>query len=150
MGPRAPGARDPKPPKTNFRPKMGRGSSPNGSAPPGTPFLPRETPNGATSTPFRPFLMFFVVFPCKNNTWGAHGAPMGAHGAPMGRPWGAHGRHFPAKSAKIVVLYSLFEPPGILHTIYRIQRKRNMASRTDPGFPMLGGRMTVVYTNSRK
>ena len=65
---------------------MGRGSSPNGSAPPGTPFLPRETPNGATSTPFRQFLMFFVVFRCKNNTWGAHGAPMGAHG----RPWGAH------------------------------------------------------------
>ena len=111
MGPRALGTRGPKPPnKKKISPKMGRGSSPNGSAPPGTPFLPRETPNGATATPFKPFFLFFVDFACKNTTlgapWGAHGAPMGrpwgasgapmgrlwgAHGAPMGRPWGAHG-----------------------------------------------------------
>ena len=29
-------------------------------------------------------------------------------------------------------------------------RKRNIRSRTDPGFPTPGARMTVVYTNSLK
>ena len=63
------------------------------------------------------------------------------------------GPHFPAKCAKIAVLYSLFEPPGTLNTIrriHRIQRKWATAGRTDPGFPTPGGRMTVVYTNSLK
>ena len=64
--------------------------------------------------------------------------------------------HFPAKNAKIAVLYSLFVPPGILNRIKMIQRiqriqlKCNTAGRTDPGFPTPGGRMTVVYTNSLK
>ena len=31
-----------------------------------------------------------------------------------------------------------------------IHRKRNIQSRTDPGFPTPGARMTVVYTNSLK
>ena len=30
------------------------------------------------------------------------------------------------------------------------RRKRNIRSRTDPGFPTPGARMTVVYTNSLK
>ena len=30
------------------------------------------------------------------------------------------GPHFPAKSAEIIVLYSIFGPPGILHRIHRI------------------------------
>ena len=66
------------------------------------------------------------------------------------------GTHFPAKNAKIAVLYSLFEPPGILNRIKMIQRiqliyrKCSTAGRTDPGFPTPGSRMTVVYTNSLK
>ena len=35
-------------------------------------------------------------------------------------------------------------------TFHRIRRKRNIRSRTDPGFPTPGARMTVVYTNSLK
>ena len=31
-----------------------------------------------------------------------------------------------------------------------LQRKRNIRSRTDPGFPTPGARITVVYTNSLK
>ena len=63
------------------------------------------------------------------------------------------GPHLPAKSAKIIVLSSIFGPHGILkriHRIRRIHRKRNMAGRTDPGFPTPGAKMTVVYTNSLK
>ena len=30
------------------------------------------------------------------------------------------------------------------------RRKRNIRSRTDPGFPAPGARITVVYTNSLK
>ena len=58
--------------------------------------------------------------------------------------------HFPAKVAKSV--WGLFEntPPGILQRIQRIHRKRNIRSRTDPGFPAPGARITVVYTNSLK
>ena len=39
------------------------------------------------------------------------------------------------------------EPHG---TLKRLKRKRNIRSRTDPGFPTPGARMTVVYTNSLK
>ena len=60
------------------------------------------------------------------------------------------GPHFLAQSAKIAVLYSFFGLPGILQRIQRIQRKRNMPGRTDPGFPTPGAKMTVVYTNSLK
>ena len=35
-------------------------------------------------------------------------------------------------------------------TLHRICRKRNIRSRTDPGFPTPGARITVVYTNSLK
>ena len=35
-------------------------------------------------------------------------------------------------------------------TLHRICRKRNIRSRTDPGFLTPGARMTVVYTNSLK
>ena len=61
--------------------------------------------------------------------------------------------HFPAKSAKIIALYSFFGLPGTLNRIQRIQRihrKRAQPSRTDPRFPTPGARMTVVYTNSLK
>ena len=56
----------------------------------------------------------------------------------------------PAKSAKIIVKQMVFEPPGTLHRIQRIHRKRNIGCGTDPGFPTPGVRMTVVYTNSLK
>ena len=35
-------------------------------------------------------------------------------------------------------------------TFHRIRRKRNIRSRTDPGFPTPGARIMVVYTNSLK
>ena len=63
------------------------------------------------------------------------------------------GPHFLGKSVEILVLSSIFWPPGTLQRIqqiHRIQRKRATASRMDPGFPTPGSRMTVVYTNSLK
>ena len=60
------------------------------------------------------------------------------------------GPQFPQNGPKTLSFHSKNEPHGILHRIQRIQRKRNIRSRTDPGFPTPGARMTVVYTNSLK
>ena len=55
------------------------------------------------------------------------------------------GPHFPAKSAKIIVLYSLFGPPGILKRIQLIRRiqliqlKRSQAVQNRPWVPHAGG-----------
>ena len=51
------------------------------------------------------------------------------------------------KIVKTTNFNSKNEPHG---TLKRIRRKRNIRSRTDPGFPTPGVRMTVVYTNSLK
>ena len=83
---------------------------------------------------------------------GSVGVPAPAR-TPLGPLGPKMGPHFPAKSAEILELSSIFGPPGILRRIQRIQRiqrKRDTASRTDPGFPTPGSRMTVVYTNSLK
>ena len=45
---------------------------------------------------------------------------------------------------------SMLGPHRVLKWIQRIQRKRNISGRTDPGFPTPGAKMTVVYTNSLK
>ena len=58
--------------------------------------------------------------------------------------------HFPEKCEKNIVNNTKNEPAGILNRIYRIRPKRNIRSRTDPGFPTPGARITVVYTNSLK
>ena len=63
------------------------------------------------------------------------------------------GPKFPENCPKTLFFHSKNEPHGILHRIHRIQRihrKRNIRSRTDPGFPAPGARITVVYTNSLK
>ena len=83
---------------------------------------------------------------------GSVGVPAPAR-TPLGPLGPKMGPHFPAKSAEILELSSIFGLPGILHRIQQIQRihrKRDTASRTDPGFPTPGSRMTVVYTNSLK
>ena len=64
-----------------------------------------------------------------------------------------NGDHFPANLWKTNIFHSNYEPHGNLHRIHwiqRIRRKCNIWSRTDPGFPTPGARMTVVYTNSLK
>ena len=88
-----------------------------------------------------------------------HGAPQavqiasGAILAPRGRLKAQPPKMaiiFPQNCKKHIVFHNKNEPHGILHRIYRIQRKRNMRCGTDPGFPTPGARMTVVYTNSLK
>ena len=59
-------------------------------------------------------------------------------------------RSFSHKITTTCCFHSKNEPHGILKRIYRLKRKRNIRSRTDPGFPTPGARMTVVYTNSLK
>ena len=102
----------------------------------------------------------------KGSLWGPmgpSGLPLSSHGTPMGAPRGPMGPrdpkpsfssdlapHFPAKCVKIIELSSILWPHGVLKRIYRIQRKRNILGRTDPGFPTPGVRITVVYTNSFK
>ena len=80
---------------------------------------------------------------------------LGAKKAPRAQP-PKNGDHFPANLSKNLIFHSNYEPHGILQRIcricriQRIQRKRNIRSRTDPGFPTPGARITVVYTNSLK
>ena len=87
--------------------------------------------------------------------WDSHGGPKGPHGPqrPKTLIFLKFNSHFPAKSAKIIVLSSIFGPHGTLiriQRIFRIHRKRNISGRTDPGFPTPGAKMTVVFTNSLK
>ena len=57
---------------------------------------------------------------------------------------------------KNLIFHNKNEPHRILKRLRhlkrlkRLKRKRNIRSRTDPGFPTPGARMTVVYTNSLK
>ena len=77
---------------------------------------------------------------------------LGAKRAPRAQP-PKNGNHFPAKLSKNIIFHSKNEPHGILsrlNRLNRLKRKRNIRSRTDPGFPTPGARMTVVYTNSLK
>ena len=53
-------------------------------------------------------------------------------------------RSFSRKIVKKLYFQNKNEPQGILNRIRRIHRKRNIQSRTDPGFPTPGARMTVV------
>ena len=87
---------------------------------------------------------------------GSVGVPAPAR-TPLGPLGPKMGPHFPARSAEILELSSIFGPPGILQRIHRIQRiqrihriqrKRNIRSRTDPGLPAPGARITVVYTQT--
>ena len=93
--------------------------------------------------------------------WSSTGGPdriwghLGAKRAPKSstpQKW----RSFSGKIVKQFYLSLQNEPHGILkplkrlRRLNRIHRKRNIRSRTDPGFPTPGARMTVVYTNSLK
>ena len=63
------------------------------------------------------------------------------------------GFHFLAKIGKVIVLYLLFEPPGILRRIQLIDwiwLKWDLAGRINPRSPTPGVGMTVVYTSSLK
>ena len=62
------------------------------------------------------------------------------------------GPPIPAKSAESARGMLSNGPPGIMHQIqsfHRIHRKRIQMTRTDPGFPTPGDRMTVSNTNSQ-
>ena len=61
------------------------------------------------------------------------------------------GPKFPKNCPKTLFFQNKNEPHGILRRIRRIHLKRNIRSRTDPGFPAPGARITVVcHTNSLK
>ena len=106
-------------------------------------------------------------------SWSNLGADLGRLGAVVGRSWGDLGAIlgvlgaswgswsfqcnvgfiFPKKGPGVLFFHNHRRPLGILkriHRIQRIHRKRNIRSRTDPGFPTPGARITVVYTNSLK
>ena len=74
---------------------------------------------------------------------------LGAKRAPRAQP-PKNGEHFPANLFKNLIFHSKNKPHGILQRICRscrLKRKRDIWSKTDPGFPTPGARMTVVYTN---
>ena len=60
------------------------------------------------------------------------------------------GPKFRKNNQKTLCFLSKNEPHGTLNRIQTIHRKRNIWSRTDPGFSAPGVRITVVYTNSLK
>ena len=87
--------------------------------------------------------------------WSSTGGPdriwghLGAKRAPKSST-PKNGDHFPAKLWKQIIFHSKNESHGTLKRLNRLKRKCNIRSRTDPGFPTPGARMTVVYTNSLK